>query len=120
MKKLLPLILCALISACDVSVESGTESMQTFHGAGITFKVPFESNTINHGDFGIKYESNTIKAETNGEALYVNGISYGAVKSGDIVNFKDPSVVLVNGHERSPDTYQIVRTDAGKFCGASL
>jgi len=104
MKKLLPAIFCALISACDVSIESGTESMQTFQGAGITFKVPFESNTINHGDFGIQYESDTIKAETDGRALYVNGKNYGAVKSGDIVDFKNPSVVLVNGEERRPGT----------------
>ena len=104
MKKLMPIILCAFISACDVSIESGTESMQTVQGAGITFKVPFESNSISNGNFGIKYESETIKAETNGKILYVNGKNYGSVKSGDIVNFKNPSVVLVNGNERSPNT----------------
>ena len=104
MKKLIPIIFCALIVACDVSIESGTDSMQTFQGAGITFKVPFESNSVSNGTFGIKYKSDTIKAETNGNVLYVNGKNYGSVKVGDIVNFKNPNVILVNGEERNPIT----------------
>ena len=104
MKKLMLIIFCVLISSCDVSFESGTDSMQTFQGAGITFKVPFESNSVSNGSFGIKYESDTIKAETDGKVLYVNGKNYGSVKPGDIVNFKNPNVILVNGEKRSPNT----------------
>ena len=93
-------LLSIFITSCDVSFESGTESMQTFQGAGITFKTPLESNSVSNSDFGINYVSETIRAKTNGKVLYINGISYGSVKAGDVVNFMNPSKILVNGQER--------------------
>lgn len=78
--------------------------MQTFEGAGITFKTPLEPNSVSNSDIGINYVSETIRAKTNGKLLYINGSHYGSVKTGDVVNFMNPSKILVNGQERNAIT----------------
>jgi len=104
MKKLQIVCIALFLTACDVQIESGTGSMQTFQGAGVTFEVPLESNSVSHGSSGIIYQSDTVSAETDGSTLIVNGEKYGALAPGDTVNLQNLPKVLVNGVERNSDT----------------
>jgi hypothetical protein len=91
-----------LLSGCDfkVSINSGQE----LKGEGITFLVPNETSSSSQGTGGITYDSITVKAKTDGKKLTVNGKDYGALSTGDKVDFREKGKVLVNGTERKPAT----------------
>lgn len=104
MNWILSLTLLFVLAGCEFKAESGTSSMQTFQGAGITFEVPLESNSVSHGPHGIMYQGDSVSAQTDGAILVVDGKGYGRLAAGDVVNVQNPPGVLVNGIERNPDT----------------
>jgi hypothetical protein len=73
-------------------------------GEGITFLVPTETSSSSSGTGGISFDGESVKADTDGKKLTVNGKDYGALSTGDIVDLREKSKVLVNGSERKPVT----------------
>jgi len=68
----------------------------------VTFLTQLESAKATYGTDGINYESNTLKAATDGKTLIVNGKSFGEVQPGDTVDFTTLGIVKVNGAVRQP------------------
>jgi len=93
-------LLALLLASCNVHVSGGG---QKYVGAGVTFLVPMQTSNVINGTEGIKYESKTLTAETDGKTLTVNGKSYGAVHAGDTVDLTTLGVVKVNGVVREAD-----------------
>lgn len=89
-----------VLSACkyEAKILNGAE----LTGEGITFLVPQESNEASSGPGGIKFEGESVKAETDGKILTVNGLNYGKLALGDIVDLRSPGSVTVNGNLRVP------------------
>ena len=117
--RLWPCLLAALfLASCDVHVSvSGGAPQNTgaakspppasgrpghYSGAGVTFLTQLETANATYGTGGINYESNTLKAATDGKNLIVNGKSFGEVHPGDTVDFTDSGIVKVNGTVRQP------------------
>jgi hypothetical protein len=96
------IILILLLSGCDfkASINSGEE----LKGEGITFLVPNETSSSSQVAGGITYNGTTVKAKTDGKKLTVDGKDYGALSTGDKVDFREKGKVLVNGTERKPAT----------------
>lgn len=104
MRRLKDFLLCtalvATLTGCKVSVNTGGGSR--LEGAGVVFIVPLESAKSQYGTGGINYQSDTITAITDGKQLVVNGKSYGAVQTGDVVDLTDVRVIKVNAQPRAP------------------
>lgn len=102
MKKyiLLPLLACSILTACKIKgiVSNGAE----LNGEEITFLVPTETSSSSSGSGGITFDGESVKAETNGKKLTVNGKDYGALSTGDKVDLREKGKVFVNGAERKP------------------
>jgi len=102
MKSGIHLLLCVLVAlflaSCNVNVSYGGVRHV---GAGVTFITSLESSSIEYGPDGIKYESESLNAETDGKKLVVNGKSFGTVKAGDVVDLTTPGTVKVNGAVRN-------------------
>ena len=88
------------LTACrsKLIVSGGAE----LKGEGITFLVPMETSSSSSGTGGITFDGESVKAETDGKKLTVNGKDYGALSTGDTVNLRKKGKVLVNGAERKP------------------
>jgi len=94
---LLSVLVALFLASCDVQVSSGG---RRYVGAGVTFITPLETSNAIYGPHGIKYESENLKAETDGKMLAVNGKSFGTVQAGDTVDLTTPGIVKVNGAVR--------------------
>ncbi|MDR0481517.1 MAG: hypothetical protein LBG66_06495 [Gallionellaceae bacterium] len=68
----------------------------------MTFLTRLETANVNYGTNEIHYESKSLKAETDGKTLTVNGKSFGTVQAGDVIDFRTAGTVKVNGAERQP------------------
>ena len=100
-----PCILAALfLASCNVHVSGGGPH---YTGAGVTFITRLESAKATYGTDGINYESDTLKAATDGKTLIVNGKSFGKVQPGDTVDFTDSGIVKVNGAVRRPSAQEL-------------
>ena len=93
------LLLCA---GCDFQVGVTVSDKNRYSGAGITFEIPIETSDATTGTPGITYQSERFTADTNGKNLIVNGKDYGALNSGDIVDFYEYPTIEVNGEVRRP------------------
>jgi len=96
------IILILLLSGCKfrASLSHGDE----LKGEGITFLVPSETSGSSQGTGGITFDGKSVKAETDGKKLTVNGKDYGALSRGDKVDLREKGKVLVNGSERNPSS----------------
>jgi len=91
-------VLVALfLASCEVNVSVGGPR---YVGAGVTFITPLQTSNVAYGPEGIKYESEDLKAETDGKMLVVNGKSFGTVQAGDTVDLTTSGIVKVNGAVR--------------------
>ena len=97
-------LLALLVVGCDFrsSVKVGVADSKKMESRGVTFLVPVETSSSQDGDFGFKFDGETVKAETKGDILYVGGKSYGVVKRGDAVDLTSPKKVVINGVEKQP------------------
>jgi hypothetical protein len=50
--------------------------------------VPTETSGSSQGDGGITFDGESVKAETDGKKLTVNGKDYGALSTGDKVDVR--------------------------------
>lgn len=92
-----------LFACCNVGCDRTDEGVsEQYEGAGIVFEIPTESSSPVAGQKYMIYEAPQFRAETDGRRLTVDGINYGALRSGDIVNFDSWPNVKVNGEIRSP------------------
>ena len=89
------IIMILLLSGCKfkASIRNGDE----LKGEGITFLVPTETSGSSQGTGGIAFDGKSVKAETDGKKLTVNGKNYGALSTGDKVDLREKGKVLVNG-----------------------
>jgi len=95
-------LLALLMVGCSKSsVKVSVADSRKLESRGVTFIVPLENSSDQFGDFGFKFDGETVKAETKGDILYVGGQNYGAVKRGDVVNLTSHKVVI-NGIEKHP------------------
>jgi len=92
-------LLSLALHGCNVTVSAGG---QRFEGAGVIFVMPLQTSDVSNGTFGIDYKSTNLNASTDGRSLLVNGKAYGALKSGDVVDFTQAGSVKVNGVPRGP------------------
>jgi len=99
---LLSLLALSSLTVCKFKgfVSNGAE----LTGEGITFLVPTETSSSSSGSGGITFDGESVKAETDGKKLTVNGKDYGALSTGDKVDLREKGKVLVNGVERIPVT----------------
>jgi hypothetical protein len=85
-------------------VKVGGANARTLESRGVTFLVPWETSSAQDGDFGFKFDGETVKAETKGDVLHVDGRNYGPVKRGDVVDLTLRNRVMINGAEKQPQT----------------
>jgi hypothetical protein len=97
---LLPLIAFMSLTACKFKATVGNG--QELKGEGITFLVPTENSSSSAGSGGISFDGESVKAETDGKKLTVNGNDYGVLSTGDTVDLREKGKVLVNGALRNP------------------
>lgn len=95
-------VLAMVLTACDL--ELGPSTFR-YEGAGITFITLMESSRAETGPGGVIYQSDTVKAHSDGRQLWVNDQAYGEVKAGDLVDLSTPGQVLVNGSPRAPSVH---------------
>lgn len=90
-----------LLVSCSggLNVKIGPKELK---GGGITFLVPTETSSSSQLPGSISYRGQTVKAETNGNSLTINGKDYGKLTKGDVVDIRDVSNILVNGKKRNP------------------
>ena len=101
MKILLLVSVLTAMVGCEIEVRSG-DSKNRFVGAGIVFEIPMETSDAQTGPDGINYESDRLSARTNGKELWVNGVFYGTVENGDVVDFYGYPEIRVNDTRRDP------------------
>ena len=99
--KILFLVLLLSCAGCDFQVTVSEKNR--YSGAGIIFEIPLENSDAITGTPGITYQSERFTAETNGKNLTVNGKNYGALNTGDIVDFYEYPTIKVNGEIRRPE-----------------
>lgn len=102
MKTFAMLVLAASLSLSGCKFEAGIINGEELTGEGITFLVPNESNSSTSGSGGITFDGDSVKAETDGKVLIVNGLNYGTLSLGDIVDLRSPGKVMVNSALRVP------------------
>jgi len=91
----LVMIVC-ISTGCDVELRSA-DSKNRLTGGGIVFEIPMENSDAQTGPNGIRYKSDRLAAMTDGSELWVNGVYYGPLHSGDIVDFYGYPEIRVNG-----------------------
>jgi len=97
---ILSLLVLSSLTACKI--KGGVSNGAELKGEGVTFLVPTETSSASSGDGGITFDGESVKAETDGKTLTVNGEDYGALSTGDTVDLRGKGKVLVNGAERKP------------------
>lgn len=102
MKIIATCIFAAAISLASCKYKVGITNGTELKGKGITFLVPLESGASSAGTDGIQFTGETVTAETDGKTLTVNGLNYGSLSVGDIVDLRSPGRVTVNGTLRAP------------------
>ena len=99
-------VLALFIGGCEFrgSVKVGAGGPRTLESRGVTFLVPWETSSTQDGDFGFKFDGETLQAETKGDILHVGGRSYGPVQRGDVVDLTSAKKVVINGVEKTAQT----------------
>jgi len=94
------LITLSFLAGCEFQVDIADKS--AIEGAGVKFQIPMETSTANTSKLELSYESKRFKARTDGKNLWIDGISYGLLNKGDVIDFYDYPTIKVNGEIRSP------------------
>ncbi len=102
MKHYILLSLFAFMSLTACKFKATVSNGQELKGEGITFLVPTETSSSSAGTGGISFDGKSVKAETDGKKLTINGKDYGVLTSGDTVDLREKGKVVVNGAERLP------------------